>query len=110
MRTLGEAASKYGVPVPKYAFDGLYLNLTIYRSAKGAVRLLRTEILERLNADEKETLQVILAQQPITSAGVMKEMRFDERKSQRVLRKLMDEGLVHRAGKGRATQYTAGRP
>ena len=110
MRTLGEAASKYGVPVPKYVFDGLYLNLTIYRSAKGAVRLLRTEILERLNADEKETLQVILAQQPITSAGVMKEMRFDERKAQRVLRKLLDEGLVRRAGKGRATQYTAARP
>jgi chromosome segregation and condensation protein ScpB len=41
---------------------------------------------------------------------VMKELRFDERKAQRVLRKLLDEGLVRRAGKGRATQYTAARP
>ena len=26
MRTLGEAATKHGLPVPKYGFDGLYLN------------------------------------------------------------------------------------
>ena len=40
----------------------------------------------------------------------MKEMRFDERKAQRVLRKLMDKNRAGRAGKGRATQYTAARP
>jgi chromosome segregation and condensation protein ScpB len=38
---------------------------------------------------------------------VMTETGFDERKAQRVLRKLVEEGLVRRVGKGRATQYTA---
>ena len=37
MRTFGEAAAKHSLPVPKYAFDGLYLNLTIYRHARAAV-------------------------------------------------------------------------
>lgn len=40
----------------------------------------------------------------------MTESGFDERKAQRVLRKLMEEGLVRRVGKGRATQYMAANP
>lgn len=107
MRTFNEAATKYGLPLPRYAFDGVYLNLTIYRDAKGVVRLLRREVLERLNSDEKESWQVILTKQPMTSAEMMTVTGFDERKAQRVLRKLLDKGLVRRVGKGRATQYTA---
>lgn len=110
LRSMKNRASETGLPVPKYAWENPYLVLTLYRSAKGAVRLLRTEVLERLNADEKTTWQVILAKQPITSADVMAETGFDERKAQRVLRKLQNEGLVRRIGKGRATQYTAASP
>ena len=110
LRSMKNRASETGLPLPKYVWENPYLVLTLYRSVKGAVRLLRTEVLERLNSDEKATWQVILAKQPITSADVMKETRFDERKAQRVLRKLLDEGLVRRIGRGRATQYTATSP
>lgn len=110
LRSMKNRASETGLPLPKYAWENPYLVLTLYRSVKGAVRLLRTEVLERLNSDEKATWQVILAKQPITSAEVMAETGFDERKAQRVLRKLLDEGLVRRVGRGRATQYTAASP
>lgn len=110
LKALKNGASQAGLPSPKYTWDNPYLVLTLYRSAKGAVRLVQTEVLERLNADEKGTWQVILANQPVTSADVMAETGFDERKVQRVLRKLLDVGLVRRTGKGRATQYSAVSP
>jgi chromosome segregation and condensation protein ScpB len=37
-------------------------------------------------------------------------MGFDERKAQRVLKKLLDVGLIRRSGKGRATHYGVVRP
>jgi ATP-dependent DNA helicase RecG len=110
LKSMKARASDVGLPLPKYAWENPYLVLTLYRSGKGAVRALGIEVLERLNADEKETWQAILAKQPMTSAEVMAETGFDERKAQRVLRKLVDERLVRRLGKGRATQYIAANP
>ena len=110
LKSMKARASDVGLPLPKYARENPYLVLTLYRSGKGAVRTLGTDVLERLNADEKETWQAVLAKQPMTSAEVMTETGFDERKAQRVLRKLVEEGLVRRVGKGRATQYKAANP
>ena len=107
LKSMKTRASDIGLPLPKYTWEDPYLVLTLYRSAKGAVRALGTEVLERLGADEKAALQTILANQPVTTAEVMAETGFDERKTQRVLRKLIDAGLVRRVGKGRATQYSA---
>lgn len=110
LKSMKARASDVGLPLPKYAWENPYLALILYRSGKSAVRALGAGLLERLNADEKETWQTILAKQPMTSAEVMTETGFDERKAQRVLRKLVEEGLVRRVGKGRATQYTAANP
>ena len=110
LKSMKAGATDAGLPLPKYGWENPYLVLTLYQSAKGAVRAMGAETLERLNADEKETLQAILAKQSMTSAEVMAELSFDERKAQRVLRKLVDEGLIRRVGRGRATQYSAATP
>lgn len=110
LKSMRARASDVGLPLPKYAWDDPYLVLTLYRSGRGAVRSLGPDVLERLNADEIETWQAILTLQPMTSAEVMTKTGFDERKAQRVLRKLVDEGLVRRIGKGRATRYVAVNP
>ena len=110
LKSMKTRASEAGLPLPTYAWEDPYLVLTLYRSGKGAVRALGANVLERLNADAKDTWQVILSKQPMTSAEVMTETGFDERKAQRVLRKLMDEGLVQRIGMGRASQYVAANP
>lgn len=106
LKTMREGAKQAGLPLPKYSWEAPYLVLTLYRNAKAAVRSVGTDSLERLNFDEKETLQAILSKEPLTSSDLMAELNFDERKAQRVLRKLMDAGLIRRVGKGRATQYT----
>ena len=48
--------------------------------------------------------------QTLTSLALMQEMGFDERKAQRVLKALLDSGLLRRVGRGPATRYEVVRP
>lgn len=68
MRTFGEAAAKHSLPVPKYAFDGLYLNLTIYRHARAAVQAFGTAVLEKLSKSERAGWEWISLRQQTTSS------------------------------------------
>lgn len=102
MRGRAEAA---GLPLPRFAWEAPYLVLTLYRSAAGAVRDLSPEVLDNLNADEKASWQFIVGRESVTSPVLMKEMGFDERKAQRVLKALLDSGLLRRVGRGPATRY-----
>ncbi len=105
MRTFGEAATKHGLPVPRYSFDGLYLNLTIYRDAKAAVEALGPDVLKALNDDDKAAWELISSRHSVRSSDLIAQMGFDERKAQRVLKKLQDAGLLRRVGRGPATHY-----
>lgn len=110
MKTFGDAAAKHGLPVPRYAFDGLYLNLTIYRDAKAAVEALGPDVLKALNEDDKAAWEWISGRQSVNSSELMAQMGFDERKAQRVLKKLQDAGLLRRVGRGPATHYEVLQP
>ena len=105
MRTFGEAAGEHSLPVPKYAFDGLYLNLTIYRDPKAAVEALRPDVLKALNEDDEAAWMFISGRQAVSSSELVVQMGFDARKAQRVLKKLQDAGLLRRVGRGPATHY-----
>jgi ATP-dependent DNA helicase RecG len=107
MRARAEAA---GLPLPRFAWQAPYLVLTLYRSAAGAVRDLSPEVLAHLNADEKASWQFIVGRESVTSPVLMKEMGFDERKAQRVLKALLTSGLLRRVGRGPATRYEVVRP
>lgn len=107
MKSHAEAA---GLPLPRYAWEAPYLVLTLYRSAASAVRVLSPRVLDHLNADEKASWQFIVGRESVTSPVLMKEMGFDERKAQRVLKMLLDLGLLRRVGRGRATRYEVVRP
>ena len=52
----------------------------------------------------------MVGRQSVTSPELMAAMGFDERKAQRVLKKLLEVGLVRRSGGGRATHYGVIRP
>ena len=102
MKTRAETA---GLPLPRFAWEAPYLVLTLYLSAAGAVRDLDPEFLDHLNADEIASLQFIVGRESVTSPVLMEEMGFDERKAQRVLKALLDSGLLVRIGRGPATRY-----
>lgn len=110
MRTLGEAATKHGLPVPKYEFDGLYLNLTIYRHVKAAVGALKADVLKALNEDEKRSWEFLVTKTSITRKEYAEHMGFDSRKAQRHLKRLVELGLLHKVGASSSTEYEVRKP
>ena len=105
MRTLGEAAAKHDLPVPKYAFDGLDLNLTIYRHAQAAVGALKPDVLKALNRDEKRSWEYLATKTSVTRKEFAERMGFDSRKAQRHLKRLVELGLLHKSGASSSTEY-----
>ena len=110
MRTFGEAAEKLGIPVPKYDFDGLYLNLTIYRHAGAAVEALVSDILKSLNKDERRSWEFLSTRTEVTRQEYEDQMGFDSRKAQRHLRRFVELGLLRKVGASSATKYEVKNP
>ena len=110
LKTMRESATQAGLPLPKYCWEAPYLVLTLYRSPAGSLVGLAPQIFARLNRDERKTWQFMVGRESLTSSELMAALDFDERKAQRVLKKLLDVGLVRRSGKGRATRYKVIRP
>jgi ATP-dependent DNA helicase RecG len=110
MRTLGEAASKYGLPIPKYAFDGVYLNLTIYRHAKAAVQALGAAVLGKLSKSERSGWEWLSLRMQTTSIGYAEAMGLPYRTAMHHLRRFQELGLLERAGSARATEYRVRKP
>jgi ATP-dependent DNA helicase RecG len=105
LRSMKARAEAVGLPLPRFAWQAPYLVLTLYRSAAAAVRSLNPEVLAHLNAHARASLAFIVGRESVTSPVLMEEMGFDERKAQRVLRALLDSGLLRRVGRGPATRY-----
>lgn len=110
LKSMKARAKTAGLPLPRFAWEDPYLVLTLYRSAAGAVHDLGPEVLSHLNADEKASWQFIVGRESVTSPVLMEEMGFDERRAQRVLKSLLDSGLLRRVGRGPATRYEVTRP
>jgi ATP-dependent DNA helicase RecG len=105
LKSMRTRAEKAGLPLPTFAMEGDYLVLTIFRSAAAVVKVLGPEVVAHLNSDEQSAWQFIVGQEFVTSGALMKQMDLDERKAQRILRKLRDVGLLQLVGKGRATRF-----
>jgi ATP-dependent DNA helicase RecG len=110
MRTFGEAATKHGLPVPKYVFDGLYLNLTIYRHLQAAASALKADVLNALNEDEKKSWGFLATKTSVSRKEYAEHMGFDSRKAQRHLKRFVELGLVRKVGASSSTQYEVQKP
>jgi ATP-dependent DNA helicase RecG len=105
IRSLRDRAKELGLPLPRYTWDAPYLVLKLYRAPESATRELTADILDKLKADEKAAWQLVVSRESVTSSEVMDHLGFDERKAQRVLKKLVEGRLIRRTGKGPATRY-----
>jgi ATP-dependent DNA helicase RecG len=105
MRTFGEAAAKHGLPVPKYAFDGLYLNLTIYRHARAAVDALGVAMLDKLSKSERSGWEWLASKGNAKSSEYAAAMKVDDRTARRHLNHFHKLGLVGKTGDGPSTEY-----
>ena len=105
IKTLKNRALQFQLPLPKYAFEDPYLVLTLFRSPESAMLAINEEVVENLSADELSAWQLVALKDSISSRDLMEKLEFDERKAQRILKKLMGLNLVLRVGKGPATRY-----
>jgi ATP-dependent DNA helicase RecG len=105
MRTLGAAASKHGLPVPKYAFDGIYLNLTIYRHAQAAVTTLAAAVLDKLSKSERSGWEWLATKETMTSIEYAEALKLPYRTAMNHLRRFQELGMLEKTGAGRATEY-----
>src|SRR5262249_4439511 len=105
LKSMKQRAEQAGLPLPVYAWQDPYLVLRLYRSAESAARTLKPEVLEALNDDEQAGWIFVAAKDKFTRRDLMKGLGFDERKAQRILKKLLEIKLIRRVGKGPATRY-----
>ncbi len=105
IKSLKNRADQLGLPLPRYGFQDPYLVLTLFRTLEGATHALTKDVVENLNADERAAWQFVVTKESVASRELMDRMGFDERKAQRVLKKLMKGNLLRRVGKGPVTRY-----
>lgn len=105
LKSLKSLPTELGLPLPHYAFENPYLVLTLYRYPNSATQVLAPGLLNMLSREEKAAWQFITTKDSVTSVHLMEHFGFDERKSQRVLKKLVEAGLIRRFGKGPSTKY-----
>ncbi|MCF6314508.1 MAG: hypothetical protein L3J39_18815 [Verrucomicrobiales bacterium] len=110
LTSLKEQAEKHGLPLPTYAMEGGSLVLTIYRSKTAILNELATKVPDGLGESEKAVLELISKQQLVSSRKVQNQLGFDERKAQRILKKLREANLIRRQGRGPSTAYTLVQP
>jgi ATP-dependent DNA helicase RecG len=105
MRTFAEAASKYGLPLPQYAFDGIYLNLTIYRHAEAVVQALSPKVLEKLSKSERSGWEWFAAKGRAKSNEYAAALGVDDRTARRHLNQFLKLGLLRKVGASTSTEY-----
>jgi len=110
LKSMKASAERAELPLPRYIWEDPYLVLTIYRSASASVNVLDPEILAILNEDDKDSWEFIVRHETIFRSDLVNEFDFDERKAQRVLKKLLGVGLIRRIGAGPATRYERAHP
>ena len=108
MRTRGPEASKAGLRW--YAFDGLYLNLTIYRNAEAAVRGLKADVLKALSDEEKKSWEDLATKTVVTRKDDEEHLGIGARKAQRHLKRFVELGLLRKVGASSSTEYQVRKP
>ena len=105
LKSLKTKAQEKGLPLPRYLFNDPYLDLEIFANTEALPDSVSSEVIDRLNEDEKAAWQYITTRETTSSAELMERTGYDQRKVQRILRKLVDLDLIQRIGSGPATRY-----
>jgi ATP-dependent DNA helicase RecG len=105
LSSLKKHAEELRLPLPSFSMEGESLVLTIYRSKGAAIAALPRDLLRGLNFDEVASWGWIVGRESITTADLGENMQFDERKAQRIVKKLVEVGLLKRIGAGKSTRY-----
>jgi len=102
MKTRAEAA---GLPLPRYAWEAPYLELTLFRTEDGAIRTLDQAVLRELTSEERKGWSFLTGRTTATQREYAQHMGVTARTAQRHLTHFVDLGMLRRRGQGPATKY-----
>ena len=98
-----EEIQKYK-PTPIYMFDGVNTVLTITRNIVLPKEDIR-QIVERLKEEEEKAYYYLARKGRTSKSDYAAYAKIDDKKAQRILKKLVDVGLIQTEGKAKATEY-----
>jgi len=104
LSSLKQQAEKLGLPLPSYSMEGDSLVLTIYRSRAAAIATLGA-MLEELTSEEQEGWKFVAGRTGTTQSEYSRNLGVTARTAQRHLSHFVELGLLHRVGRGPATEY-----
>jgi len=91
-------------PKPVYSFDDVNTVLTITRNLILSKEDIR-QIIENLKEEEKKAYDYLRKVAKTSKSEYAKHAQIDDKKAQRIFKKLVDVGLVQAEGKAKATEY-----
>lgn len=110
LKSFKTKAEKLGLPLPQYSWNAPYLVLTLYRNAESATRALGSKLLAKLNKDEQKGWGFLVTKNSVSRSEYAAHMGFDDRKSQRHLKRFTELGLLHKIGASSSTEYKVQKP
>ncbi len=105
LRSMRDRAQKAGLPLPSYAWNEPYLDLTVYRATESATNSLDKAIIAELNASEQKGWTIIVRRGTTTQNEYALDMGVASRTAQRHLTHFVRLGLLRRIGSGPAIEY-----
>jgi Fic family protein len=90
--------------VPKYAFDGVYLNLTIYRHAGAAAKTLDASVIGAISKSELEGWTWLASKGTAKSSEYAAALDIEDRTARRHLNHFLELRLVRKTGSGPSTK------
>ena len=94
-----------GLPLPRFQWEDPYLKLTIFLTSSGRMSEINSDLLATLNSDEQAIFNYMSARETVSSPALADHFGFDERKVQRLVKKLIEAKLIAKSGKGKSIQY-----
>ena len=98
-----EEIQKYK-PKPVYSFDGINTVLTITRNVILSKENIK-QITDNLKEEEKKAYEYLKRETKTSKSEYATYAQIDDKKAQRIFKKLVDLGLVTTEGSAKATKY-----
>lgn len=103
--SLKKHAEKLGLPLPRYAMEGDYLALTIYRSKAAATATLQESVLDNLSKTERVGWEWLATREQASAIEYAEAIGVPKRTALNHLKRFTELGLLQKTGAGPATVY-----
>lgn len=105
MKILKSLNEKYGLPLPEYTYVDPHLVLTFPRTMKSVSAVSGIPALAELNEEELIGYEFVRLKNSITRKEYEEHFKFDTKKAERHVKKMVELGLLSREGSGPSTRY-----